>query len=931
MSALVIGGLEIETLNLVNQWGLSPASGTITAVGNGGVAEGDEVSISVGGFTFSGICTSVEQVVDHGVVWHLTVTDYREHLKDEVVYGFFNRPEIIEDDWTTPGIDRKKRYVHLYPVNYGTYTYTRTEKPLTAKEILTKVFSAPTLQYDWSLQDHSRLAMATKPIDCETGKELGVVLQEVLDACGLVVTIEDTTLRFGVQGEGEIPPFPLNSKNRRLGQSLPQRPTWVNVVGDRNRYQLFNIALEPSWNRNWEGWWGEMQFLERMESWFGPYGDTKAGLAKRAADARTVTVRQVVEQAGVSLADYGMWGEVSRMEIPAWIYLQDILFKAYRIPRSLTVNATPLSSTELIEMLIVPVTYGATDGKHRVDESTKDYYLDTKAFVTIQGQPLDVWDPTRSGEFEPNLLQEARTRWQGSNRFNLDTKNYAVLFQEAVFRDGTGDGSLLTFPNQDVDDLDDDLRYLAVPNANATIEPAPIYGTFCFAAERFAKAFGTGSWRDTIHQPDLRKDIVRGQAGPVEIAYADGEKADEKAKEIADRLLDGPTRILSGGYERIGEAGTTLTGAMSSVGITVNFSQGLTESVQFANDRVALQWDSDRELERKRKSAELFPGQERLRDEARQLRETSLHLKAASRHTQRHYQNLGDVQMRPVTNREPNPKVVRRAATATPLQAGDCLWRNESGDVGAEGDEFVGVVIPSAVTGADVPVARQGLVPVRVQGPVRSGEELGCNPATESAEAETIARPGGGRHVGRAMATYEGTEIILIPVMIGAPGDRPLRQLSMTGGVDSVRIYFGQVYGMGHSGLIQGLTDSDWTEFPVSSATAFYLKITFDPVPTDIVVYAAEEVNETIWAVGSGGTNAVVEVIEQSGAAPVDKDPVVNAETGDVVEAAEYYIRLGTARVSGSAVTVVPDGIYGPLSLGFCAPSTPKVFEMIAP
>lgn len=929
MAAIVIGGFEVVTMNLVNQWGLSPASGTLTVVGDGSVAEGDEISVSVGGFTFSGIVSSAVQSVNQGTLWELAVLDYREHLKDETVYGFFNRPEIIEDDPATPGIDRKRRYVHLYPDDWGTYKLTRTEAPHTAKEILTKVFSAATLQYSWSLQDHPRLARKPQQIDFETGKELGVVLQEILDTCGLVVTIEDTTLRFGVEGEGDIPPFPANSRNRKLGQALPSRPSVINVVGDRNRYQLFNLPLTPSWNRLWESWWGEMQFLLKVEEWFGPYGKTKAGLAKRAADARTVTVRQVVAKEGVEYADYGMWGEVSRMEIPAWMYLQDILFKAYSLPASLTVNQTPLKSTALVESLILPVTYDAKSGKHQIDEETPDQYLETKAFLTIQGQPLDVWDPTRSGEFEPNLLEEARTRWQANNRFDLDTKNFTIIFQEAVFRDGEGDKSLLVFPNQDTDDIDDDLRYIAVPNSAARIDPAPIYGSFCFEAERYAKSFGKGRRRDTIHQSDLRKDMVRAASGDREVVYADGETADQKAQEIADLLLDGPTRILSGGYERIGEAGTTLTGAMSSVAISVTFSEGLTESVQFSNERGTLQWDSERELERKRKGAELFPGQHRLRDEARQLRETSLHLKAAQRQTQRHYQNLADTQMRPVSNREPNPKLVSRSSTVQELRAGDCLWRKSDGTIGAEGNEFVGVVIPSVVTGADVPVARQGMVPVRVRGPVRAGDQVGCDDATDEADASHIATSGGGRMVGRACADYDGSDVILIPVMIGAPGDRPLRQLTMTAGDGVARIYYGQAYGMGIAGLIDGLTDGEWTDFAVSSETAFYLKIDFEPIPRSATIYGSDAEETTVWSVGSGGTRATIQLIQVTGGeTPADVKPTVNAETGVLEDNGSYHVRLGTARLSGGSVTVSHDGIYGPLAIAFCAPDTMKVFEM---
>lgn len=925
MPEMTIGGLTVESLSLVYQWGLAPASGTVTAVGDGGAKEGDEISFSVGGFSFAGIATSVVQQIDDGRKWTISLVDFREKLKDDTVYGFFNKVEIIEDDWTTPGIDRKKRYYHLYPSDWDTYTLTWTDTPHTAKEILTRVFTADTVRHTWSLEDHDRLALKVAEIDFETGKEIGVVLQEVLDKCGLLVTITgESNLRFAVQGEGDIPPFPLNSRSRSIGQALAEAPTKLRVVGDRNLYQLFHTRLVPDWVRAWEPWMGELQWLEKIEEWYGPYGETKAGLAKRAADARTVTVRQVVEQAGAEYADYGLWGEVSRMEIPAWIYLQDVLFKAYRLPRDLTIHATPLKSTELHEGLLVPVTYDATTGKHARDTSTADLYTSTKAFVTVQGQPLDVWDPTRAGEFEPNLLAEARTRWQANQRFALDTRNYGILFEEATFRDGEGDASLLTFPNADISDIDDDLRYLAVPNANVEIEPANCYGTFVFAAEIYAKTFGSGRRADTVHQSGLGRHLTSRDNTVEEIAYADEETADQKATELAEQLLDRRQAILSGGFTRVGAAGTTLTGAISQVTVGVTFGDGLTEVVQFSNDAQNLVWDSDRELERKRRAAELFPGQERLREEARQLRETSLHYKAASRANQRHYQNVADVQMRPTTNREPNPQIIRRPTAEAILRAGDVLWKEEtSGEIGAAGSQFVGVVIPSTVTGRDVPVARQGLVPVRVTGPCEAGQAVGCDADS------TVARVGGERHVGRVQRTYGGSETLLMPVALAAPGNYLLRQFTLApapGG--KVKIYYGTVTGIGFSGVPTGLTDGDWTEFPLSTATDYYLRVEFDPSSEAYVIWDGAGNDTTVYKLASGGTGALVSIESVAAAAdPGGSSPAVNPETGAVEEAGIYFFRIG--RATPGVTTQVSNDVYGPLGIGYCAPDTLKVWEIL--
>lgn len=923
--SITVGGLEVVSMNLVKQWGLSPASGTFTAVGSGSVAEGNAITLSVGGFTFAGIITDAVLTEDEGRTWSITAVDYREKLKDDTVYGFFNKEVVWEDDITTPGIDRRRYFQHLTPENWSTYTLTWTDAPLTAKQILQQVLVAPTVRHGWTASSHARLDMKPTFVDFETGKELGVVVQEILDQCGLVLGIDGTSrLEFAVPGEGTLPPFPAASTNRSVGQALAQAPTRVYVVGDRNLYQYNNIALEPDWKSGWEAWWGELQWLAKVKSLFSLSDSTKAARAELAAKARTVTVREVVERESTSLADYGLWGEVSRMEIPAWTYLQDIVFKAYRIPRTLVVNQTPLRSTELQEGLIAALTYDATSGYHSVKEPY-ELYPETKAFVTVQGQPLDVWDPTRSGEFDPNLLQAARTRWQANNRFTLDSRNHVLVFEEATFVDGAGDGSLIVFPNQHANDIDDDLRYLAVPNAAAEIGAAPVRASLVFAVERFRAVHGNGRRADTVHQPGLSKH----QVGTRELTYADGDTADQKARELANHLLDQPSSIYSGGFTRIGSAGTTLNGAISSVNITVGFDQGIAEQVTYSHERNILAWDSERELERRRKSRELFPGQKRLQNEADQLRQTAVHLKAATRPQQRYYQNIGDVLMRPVTNREPNPAIIQVTQSGVTPQVGDVIWRNSDGEIGVLGAEMMGVVIAANVTGQRQPLARQGVVPVRVRGPVTAGTQVGCDPPGEDADQNELvpATANGRRLVGRVQRDHGTNAVILVPVQLNAPGDPAVLQLRIEA-ADSQRakIYFGEAYGLGFAGLIENLEDEDWKEFDVSGTTKFYLKVTFDPEVESRPIPDGEGGVTDRYFVAAGGTVESVVVVDAA-SPPDDTTPVINPDTGEVEEQGEYHYHFGTATASSGGITCRNE-FYGPVALNFCPPNSFRVTEM---
>lgn len=920
-----IGGLEVVSMNLVNQWGLSPASGSIEAVGDEPPVEGDELLLTLGGFSFYGLVTDVVRMVDQGKKWSITVTDMREKLKDDTVYGFLNRVEWIEDDPTTPGIDRKKRFAHLLPENWDSYTITYTDAPYTAAQMLDLLKDAPTVRYTWQIDPHDNLDQKPLAIDFETGKELGVVVQEIIEECGLVMGIDgEDTLRFAVLGEGDVPPFPSDSRQRQFGMALSTAPTKVRVVGDRNQYQVLNLSLNPDWKSGWQQWWGELQWLGKVEEWFGPFAETKSGRAELAAKARTVTVRDVVTASGDdTLADRGLWGEVSRMEIPAWIYLQDVVFKAYRVPNDFSVGETPLRSLELKEGLIVPVIYDGETGVHTRDPGEDEYLPDTKAFITVKGQPLDVWDPSRSGEFDPNVLENARSRWQSNARFNLDTRNFTVLFEEATFADAKDDGALIVFPNQHLNDIDDQLRYVGVPNANAQISATEVKATFVFAAERYHYDQGNGRRQDTVHQPGLLKHVV----GDEEILYVDGEDADTKAEEIADLLLDREQQVLSGGYSRIGSAGTTLTGGMSQVVVNLSFGQGLTEQVRFSNERGLRNWDSDRELERRRKSKELFPGQKRAKEEVVLLEQTAKNYKAAQRPQHRHYTGIGDVAMKPVTNREANPKLDHRVDTAPVLKAGDCQFVDEDGNLGAEGDEFAGVVIPSEVTGSQVPLARQGLVPVRVQGPFNAGDGVGCD------QDETVASSGGERNVGEVTRNYEGTDIVVVPVRLGAGSTRSRMEWELRpAGEGKVKMFGGTVTGFGESNFVPpGLTQNDWAEFEIGGSTVFYLKIEFTPT-VEQNHYYTDPPNDTVLVkhvVGGGyaGTPSPDVTLEWGASLPDDEAPEVDVDTGAVDQVGIYHIPIADAQAVGDRF-VTNNRLIGPLAAKFCGPAAMVVHEL---
>jgi len=762
-----------------------------------------------------------------GQAQDVEIVDYRWLLKEDTVYAFWNSEFIIEDDPLTPGIDRKRKWKHLLPDAWDTNAVTYTDAPYTAKQIIDSMLEAPTVSHSWTMDSNRVLSGVVTDINAATGKEIGAVLQEILDQLGLVLAISgQTSLYVQQKGEGVIPDFPENCKTKTLGSALTGAATKVRVVGDRNVYQLSNIDLVADWATGWEQWWVEPAWLQFVEDTFGPFSEKRAGRARLAARSRTVTVREVVVAAGETYRDQGMWGEISRMEMPGWSYLQQIVWKAYRIPRAQTVNEVRLENLELSGQMLHAMKFDPGSGLHSYSDETPDkvLYPDGRGFVTVKGQPLDVYDPSRAGSFEPNMLANARNKWASNNGFQMDDKNKLIIFNDATFIPGEDDKGLFVFPNQGVTGLPEELLHIAVPNPAVEVEPASVKLTTTFKAERFSVWKGTGRNADTVHQPGLFKQICDGGKG--ELKYADYESADDKAEELADLVLGVEPEILSGGYERVGVSGTALIGTIDRVTVTLDFNSGLSERVDFSDEKVRGNWDSQRELERRRKSRELFPGQKEMEREAEQLRELAVQLKALDQGGSRpYYADMADTMKRTTLSRDVSPKVVFYPDIETDgvgyVKAGHTLFLDaNTGAVNRTGTTFGGVVIPSQTSRRNVEVATQGTVPVLVQGPVTAGATLGCN------AGENFARPNGSRLVGVARADYTGVQKVVMPVQItGSSTETECVMWTMTlVARDSEDPTAGSVLELTYPVTINGAVPSGWdTRWDFDASVANFL------------------------------------------------------------------------------------------------------------
>jgi hypothetical protein len=756
-----IGGAIIKSMTLTKSWGLQSASASIEAIGAGLFQPGSFVTLQIGSSVFNGIVGNcVERIGDDGKFLSITCTDNRILLMHDTVYGSFNEVEILEDDITTPGIDRFKRYVHIFPDDYDLQKKTRTKQPLTAFEILQKLFAANGLNYHWSFFSHSRLQKPVFGVDAKQGKKLGNVVQEILENLGLMMTLSGPfTLDFAVKGDGAVPlpAIGVNAKNISDGAALGP-DTRVRIVGDRNVYQTLPVDLEPDWNRAYEAFWFEPAWIAEVKARFEITDD---GLAK--AKATEVTIREYCAVVGIGMADYGRWGEVSRMEIPAWIYISDIVFKAYRVPRGYMINGVDLDSLELRDGLIAPVE-STSDGE--ITYKTDEYYPDTKAYCIARGQPLNRFDPKFLKSFTVDDLTAARTKWQPVNKFNIDTKNKTIIFEDIVFVDGAGAGALYIFPNKDKTGITDDLKKLAVPNAAVQVAPAAVRAALCFEAEIFAKWYGSGTRSNAVYIPNLNvHGLLKEGVWQREILYVSGKSADQIAQEAADSALTGQNFLQSGGFTRIGSAGMALNGAIDRITVSLQFTgggegDGISEQIDYAKERSPIHFEAERELERRGKVPDAVKQLREQRDIAAQWRFIADSKQSLKRQTDRSHGSLNSVMQTAIGAPHGGTQTF-----SSPDQwlAGQPVFVLPDGTPDPNGKIFRGIVIADLATGPAIATATQGTVPVRVKGPFESGDNVGIDTGPGQ-----VAKKDGLLPLGKVNASYSGSEVITVPVRLGA-------------------------------------------------------------------------------------------------------------------------------------------------------------------
>lgn len=835
-----IGGLYITEYESTRSFGIEPASASgkgVLAPGEAGpgLNVGSYVIYSFGGVSFTGIISLSElnDTREGGREYSFQVVDNRVRLAWQWVFGVWNMSEAIgrdserplvrppadefgsgtvglddEDaDFTSgpgsvsappsspsgpsPGPTRKRLYRHIVASQWQAQMSSFTDAPVTAADIIRNAVKHAIGGYGFSFDFHGdQINKPVLGIDANNGMSLAALISAVAEAQGLQVTLDGSrTLRFERRGEGTlIIPAANNAHLVRDGFAASAEASKIRVVGDRVLVQVMNVPLEPDWKTAWEPFISEPAWVHEVAATFPAYPNdaTRANQAKLAAFARQVTVRQYVEAKGADglpFADYRSWDGASRMDIPAWVYINQILYRAYRIPYDTMLNGVSMHNLELADGLLCATELPSGADAMRYARSPVEFYPQASAAVIAKGQPIDLLRTADRSAITNLATTDFRTLWSEMPDFRLDKPNHGIRFNTPVFLDGdpaTGK-SIVLFPNrgeggyQDVSAAvaaDDEYLDLAVPNPGYAIGPAEVKAAFTFKLGKFFADFGTGQrWKVesvgglTEHLLAMGADTafaptgLEAYAGEIhtpattesikEIVYEDGLSALDQAQVQADALIAREGVERSGSYKRIGAAGTAPSGVIDRVNISISREQGLSETVEFARPRPAKDFVPSREIARRIRSEALFNGQSELREEVRQLRAIALLEEGGKEKAVRStsHREIQDLSRKPFGGDDPETAMIadpNGAGGAGGWRAGELVWLDETGYPSATGRAFGGVVVsaPPEVETTQVKfvnLATSGTVPVLVGSGTAADGGVRADPGDRSARGGRVA------------------------------------------------------------------------------------------------------------------------------------------------------------------------------------------------
>ncbi len=838
--------LNAQSINASFAWGSSPGSATIVYIGDTGITRGAKVALTLGANFLVGLCQSdVANVSSGGNTRTLQFVDFREYLTWDFTFCSFNRSvRRCRSDGR-----RLKQYRHVYPVDADRMIETYTNAPLVAWEMIEAIlmarvtglsggFPGGTIGTPWTWDFTSGgefpagvLNMPIYDFDALGGRRLDAAINEICGRAGVVFTLASTPtniyhLVFTRKGAGVLPTFavggattpavptatsalpifPSASEDRHYGEKLSTHPTNIRILGERNLYQLMDVPLVADWARAWEDFFQ----VELLAEWLfanATDGRTPAtrynaipgdiehfiGRHKAMERALRISVREMAALTGnAGLADYRLFAGRSRMDMPAALYVQTLLFRAFRpdLVSLTTWDGRPinLEFVNLSDRQLCRVSHHLLTGAmtaYPADPTDGNGYAIHKGFSADD----EFLRQIKPGEFDPTLLAEASPE---------------RLWHCASFQiDSSGEGTRFVIFDQPVITMDPAHPLLVkvdgywMMNAGARLAVPVVKASLTFEAERFSQWFRNSTVpdisRDGVENvPALRREcvgfLVNGSWSYTEIPYEDGRLALEKARDIATGLLDLQQVYAEGGYKSVWKPtqkaatfGARLTSMIDRVQTSSGATGGTVQVVDFTSERERDHFEPERDLERRSEQASLFPGQRELRDQADQYEKVAEFFKQQPRsfvnflvrylrgETQPG-QVTGVVWFKPRAGGIPAGAVV---PVGTPLRGAKTSLATYPLDVVPGTDNLFLGATTRANQPADhsLPLQTTGQGYVRVLGPVRKNDAVGL----ASTATDWLVK-GGTPSVGTVQADNlsatgnPAVDVKLLPIIYGAAG-----------------------------------------------------------------------------------------------------------------------------------------------------------------
>lgn len=789
--------LALQSFNGTIAWGIQPATFTCVYVASVGtpapVTTGALMRANIGPHTFYGICkTDTPEASTGGNRRTLVFHDLREYLAWDSVFCAFNMPDVRIVDG-----QRRKRYWHVYPFGPGMgFEKVFSDAPLTAREICNELFNAPTVYTNWGALWHDD--MNTTPVfglDFLGGRTLAAALAEVGERLGLVLGIRPHTaylLEWVRKGEsGELPDFPVQANNRRLGITLTSNPGLYYIRGERNVYQVMDVPMTPDWNRAWEAFYTFEEFADDIYrrgtdpksgvKFTAIAGDPEHYIGRQLAFARAaeITVRQYVALrnaetpgSGDVFSDVRKYHGRSRLDMPVALYLRTLLFRAFRPALTSFLNwdgsAVYLDSVDLTDRLLTDVWHDPNTGKMYFDHTVP---LDGNGYAIVNGYRVgeDLFRTLRPDQFQIDVFANSKKVWQHTP-YTIDDSGEGVrfiLFDEPVIT---------------TDDLFVKVNGQTVINAQATLQVPEVKAALVFEAEPFLEEYGEGDRYATEVVSGLYREAVLSGGQFSEVRFADGRTASQWASLIANSLLLRQRVYFEGGYKVPGIVGTHLNDMIDRVAVVYGPTEGYYEVVDWTNERSSNAFTPEREFDRALRTQHLLPGQEDLRVQANQARTVA----QALRQNPGLRQGLGDLIGGRVGPAEPTKVVCLNAPEGSAWLPAGTILRKAPTTIGSTTPNTNTVpVLPKDATASHnifegvtlrqnedptqpLRAQAQGTVLARVKGPVSALDTVGLSNGPVSASDDGNYFVGGSTvPVGQALQTVPANTVQLVPVRIG--------------------------------------------------------------------------------------------------------------------------------------------------------------------